>query len=211
MAVKLWQNIATVVDNDIKKVDGYAAKSQDKTINQVVQGPKGLMPAQNSLIIDPKNPDNMYFVMTRDAFSEIYRAPRRNPTIGAYGVMKSTDGGYHWQSSNQGIHAGASLRTITFDPANSNILYTAATDEQGGLYKSIDQGKNWQRVSIPNVIKSVNNVFIDRNTKAIFISAGGFYQGEYEEGGAWRSIDNGATCSNRSLKRLWYCKLNPHL
>ncbi|WP_158971596.1 sialidase family protein [Paraglaciecola sp. L3A3] len=190
---KSWENIATVVENDIKKVDGYAAKSQDQTINQVVQGPKGLMPAQNSLIIDPNNPDNMYFVMTRDAFSEIYRAPRRNPTKGDYGVMKSTDGGYNWQSSNQGIHAGASLRTITFDPADSNTLYAAATDDQGGLYKSSNQGKNWHRVTIPTVIKSVNNVFVDRNTQAIYISAGGFYTGKYAEGGAWRSLDNGNT------------------
>ncbi|WP_440874819.1 VPS10 domain-containing protein [Thalassotalea sp. PLHSN55] len=190
---KTWENIASVVENDIKTDGGYAKKSQDKVIKKVIQGPKGLLPAQNSLIIDPKNPDNMYFVMTKDAFSEIYRAPRRNPTKGNYGVMKSTDGGYNWQNSNNGIHDGASLRTIVFDPQNSNTLYAAATDEKGGVYKSVDQGKNWKKLAIPAVIKSVNNVFVDRNNQHIYISAGGFYTGDYKEGGAWRSTDQGKT------------------
>lgn len=191
---KTWENIATLLDNKVDKENSENGQTiVSKNSGQVIQGPPGLLPAHNSLIIDPQQPKNMYLAVTEDAFSEIYRAPRRQPTIGGYGVLKSTDGGYTWQTSNDGFHQGFNLRRIIFDPNNSNILYAATNDENGGLYKSINQGVTWQRMSIPSIIKRVNNVFIDRNTQQLFISTGGFYQGKYEEGGAWRSNDLGET------------------
>ncbi|AWB68914.1 hypothetical protein C2869_04185 [Saccharobesus litoralis] len=188
---KTWQNIASVLEVSSKPSDSNVAGA--KKIAKKIQGPKGMKPAQNSLLIDPNQPNNMFFVAELDAFSEIYRAPRREPTKGGYGFMKSTDGGYNWKVSNKGFHQDASLRRIILDPDNSNIIYAAAADKNGGLYKSVDQGESWQRMTIPANIKSVNNVFIDRNNKHMFISAGGFYDGKYEEGGAWRSTDNGKT------------------
>lgn len=185
---KTWENIATVLDN---KIDQNVVKS--KNIGKVIQGPAGLLPAQDSLLIDPVEPNNMYVAVTKDAFSEIYRAPRREPTVGGFGFMKSDDGGYTWKVSNKGFHEGFSLRRITLDPNNSNKIYAATSDKNGGLYQSNDKGENWSRVSIPSEIKSVNNVFIDKNTNNIFISAGGFYQGTFDEGGAWQSKDSGKT------------------
>ncbi|WP_081579240.1 WD40/YVTN/BNR-like repeat-containing protein [Gayadomonas joobiniege] len=179
---KSWENISTILKvNEQRRSD----------LGQVVQGPPGLIPAQNSLLIDPVNSDNMYLAVTLDAFSEIYRAPRRKPTVGGFGVMKSTDGGYSWQVSNKGFHPQASIRMIALDPNNSKVLYAAASDENGGLYKSIDQGSSWQKMKIPEQISSVNHVFIDANSADIYISAGGFYHGDYEQGGAWRSSDQG--------------------
>lgn len=183
---KTWQNIATVLDVSNEP-------NQLKSLGKIIQGPPGMLPAQNSLLIDPKNPDNMYVAATKEAFSEIYRAPRRQPIKGGFGFLKSTDGGYHWKLSNSGFHDNFSLRRIVFDPNNANTLYAATNDENGGLYKSTDQGENWQKMAIPSGIKSVNNVFIDRNNHHMIISAGGFYSGAYNEGGAWRSKDSGKT------------------
>lgn len=183
---KTWENIATVIENSEREIDS-------KQLGQVIQGPVGMLPAQNSLTIDPVNPENMYFVATRDAFSEIYRAPRRTPSKGGFGFFKSTDGGYTWDVSNQGFHEGFSIRRLALDPANPAVIYAAANDEDGGLYKSTDQGSHWSRVEIPAAINRINNVFIDRNNKQLFISAGDYYDGAYEEGGAWRSEDSGKT------------------
>ncbi|MUH37512.1 hypothetical protein D9O36_16800, partial [Zobellia amurskyensis] len=55
-----------------------------------------------------------------------------------------------------------------------------------------NKGSNWEKMTIPSVINSVNNVFVDRNTKDILISTGQ-RGGSYEEGGVWRSTDKGKT------------------
>ena len=183
---KSWENIATVIENSQRESDS-------SRLGKVIQGPIGMLPAQNSLLIDPVNPDNMYFVATRNAFSEIYRAPRRTPTRGGFGFFRSDDGGYTWALSNSGLHEGFSLRRIALDPDDPNVIYAAANDKNGGLYKSTDRGSHWKRVDTPSVIKSVNNVFIDRNNKHIYISAGDYYEGDFEEGGAWYSKDSGST------------------
>jgi photosystem II stability/assembly factor-like uncharacterized protein len=182
---KSWTNIATVLAN------ANTSEKDSKQLGKVIQGPPGMLPAQNSLRIDPADPDNMYFVATEKAFSEIYRAPRRTPSVGGYGFLRSTDGGFTWELSNHGFHEGFSLRRIILDPDKPAMIYAAANDDNGGLYRSTDRGQNWQRVDIPQEIKAVNNVFIDRNTKQILISAGRPYSGSSEEGGAWRSKDGG--------------------
>ncbi|MFC3122756.1 VPS10 domain-containing protein [Agaribacter flavus] len=181
---KSWQNISTVMET---------SSERNSADGKVIQGPPGMLPASNSLLIDPTNPNTLFFVNERDAFSEIYRAPRREPTKGGYGFMKSVDGGLNWKVSNTGFHENASLRRLAIDPENPNVIYAAAADKNGGLYKTEDQGDTWQRIAIPDPIKSVNNIYIDKQSHELFISAGGFYDGAYEEGGAWRSKDGGET------------------
>lgn len=187
---KTWHNIATVLEVSDEPTDAGQTVVSEKP-GTVIQGPPGLLPAQNSLLIDPVSPENMYFVATRMAFSEVYRAPRREPTLGGFGFFKSADAGYTWKLSNKGFHEGCSLRRIALDPDSPDTILAAANDENGGLYRSPDRGESWERIEIPEVIKSVNNIFIDKITGHWYISAGGFYQGAYEEGGAWRSRDAG--------------------
>ncbi len=181
-----WQNIAKVLDVSEERTDTGRP-------GLVIQGPPGMLPAQNSLLIDPVSPDNMYFVATRNAFSEVYRATRREPIQGGYGFLKSEDAGFTWRLSNDGFHEGVSLRRIVLDPDDPSVILAAASDENGGLYRSTDGGQTWARTEIPETIKSVNNIFIDRHTGHWYVSAGGFYTGAYDEGGAWRSTDGGRT------------------
>ena len=178
-----WENISTIFEKSMEQ----------PRPGKVIQGPPGLLPAQNSLLADPHNPEYMYFVATREANSEIYRAPRRQPARGGYGFFRSTDAGRTWELRNNGFHEGFSLRRLAMDPVDPSILYAAANDENGGLYKSTDRGSNWTRMAIPEGVRSVNNVFIDRNTHCLYIATGGFYKGGPDNGGAWRSRDGGAT------------------
>ncbi|WP_245906993.1 VPS10 domain-containing protein [Reichenbachiella versicolor] len=169
---KTWENIATIFDVKSPLHRGLAA--------------------QNSLTIDPQNPDNMYFCSTHQMISEVGGGKGPKLTKGGYGFYRSFDGGYTWELSNKGFHDKFSIRRIILDPDNPKVIYAASNDNNGGLYKSTDKGTSWKKMTIPSVIKSVNNVFIDRNTKDIFISTGR-RMGTYEEGGVWSSSDKGKT------------------
>ena len=181
-----WANIGTLFTPGIPDPDEPIGDTLGK-------GPPGLLPAHNSLLIDPVEPDNMYVAVTQEPFTEIYRAPRRAPGQGGFGVMLSRDGGRNWQVSNAGLHEGASIRRLAMDPANPRLLYAAANDRSGGLYRSDDAGESWSRIALPASITSVNNVFVDPANGALYIATGYAYDSTMEAGGAWRSRDGGTT------------------
>lgn len=67
------------------------------------------------------------------------------------GILKSTDGGASWVVLGSGfpadnvgnaynLFAGQDINVIIVDPANSNMLYLAASN---GLFRSTDGGRNW--------------------------------------------------------------------
>lgn len=186
---KTWKNIATIFDADVP-------------LHQ-------RLVFQNSLSIDPKNPDNMYFCATRNPISEVAGPYAKKLTKGNYGFYRSTDGGYTWKLSNNGFHPGASIRRIMMDPANPKVIYAAANDKNGALYKSTNQGKSWESISIPSKIQTVNNVYIDRNNHHLFISCGN-EQATDLGGGVWRSKDGGKKWEKIfDLPFIWQCETSP--
>ncbi|WP_440876052.1 VPS10 domain-containing protein [Thalassotalea sp. PLHSN55] len=186
---KTWENIATIFEADNGSWQNVAT--------------------QNSLIIDPVNPDNMYFCATYMRVSEIHNGRGTKLTKGGYGFYRSSDGGYTWELSNNGFHKGASVRRIIMHPDDPEILYAALNDNNGGLYKSINKGRSWEKLKIPAVIKAVNNVFIDRHTKEMLISTGR-RNGSYEEGGVWRSKDDGVTWQQIfKAPFVWQAEISP--
>lgn len=168
---KTWENIATILEGS----------------NPLYRG----LVAQYSLTIDPENPKNMYFCTIRKPISEVSTSVSTNIlTKGGCGFYRSSDAGYTWELSNNGFHKGASVRRIIMDPKKPSTLYAALNDPKGGLYKSTNKGGKWKKVKTPSSIKSVNNVFIDRNSQSIYIAAGR-KTGTIEEGGVWKSKNKG--------------------
>ncbi|WP_366185583.1 T9SS type A sorting domain-containing protein [Flavobacterium ovatum] len=170
---------------------------------------------QNSLLIDPNNPNNMYFCATRRAISEVGTSVDESVlTKGGYGFYRSTDAGFTWTLSNSGLPASTgSIRRITMDPANTNTIYASvnqfSNSDPGGLYKSINNGQSWTQMTIPSAIKSVNNFFIDRNTGFMFISAGS-RSGALSAGGVWKSADNGANWTRIfESPYIWQTEVSP--
>ncbi|WP_157961114.1 VPS10 domain-containing protein [Lutibacter citreus] len=167
---------------------------------------------QYSLTIDPENPNNIYFCVIANPIAEV--SGKLLPTdFKTLGVMKSSDEGKTWSTMNNGLPDNASVRRLKIDPANSSTLYAALNEspkgEKGGLFKTTDKAKNWSKVSIPSEIKSVNNVFIDRNTNYIFISCGR-YEGTFNEGGVWRSKDNGTSWEKIfDMPYVWQTETSP--
>ncbi|WP_066631068.1 VPS10 domain-containing protein [Labilibacter marinus] len=185
---KTWDNIATIFE---------ASSGISASINQV-----------QSLMCDPVNPDNMYFT---SIYSEIGTKNSVSLTKGDYGVYRSNDGGFTWNVSKPDPTEGASVRRITMDPDNPQIIYAALNRYQidGGLYKSTDGAVSWTKMTIPAEIISVNNVFIDRNTKHILISCGS-RSGTYNTGGVWRSKDNGSTWEKIfKAPYVWQAEVSP--
>ena len=167
---------------------------------------------QYSLTIDPDDPKNIYFCVMSKPIAEVSSKllPEDFTTLG---VIKSSDEGKTWSTMNNGFPTDFSVRRLKMDPANSSTLYAALnegpTGQKGGLYKSTDRAGNWSKITIPTEIKSVNNVFIDRNTKHIFISCGR-YEGTFNEGGVWRSKDNGSTWAKIfDMPYVWQTEVSP--
>ena len=68
------------------------------------------------------------------------------------GVFKSTDGGKTWQPANQGITARTGetgeiipIFCLTIDPHNPDVLW-AGTQNQRGVFKSVDGGASWKEM-----------------------------------------------------------------
>ncbi|WP_075589659.1 T9SS type A sorting domain-containing protein [Labilibacter marinus] len=161
----------------------------------------GDMMFQYNLTVDYTNPENIYFVMPENAITEV--SSNNVPDgFNDFGIYKSSNGGVSWTIEDTGLPADASVSRLKMHPENSSTLYAALNESKtgvaGGLYKSTDKGANWHKMTIPSVIKAVNNIHIDKTTKDLYISCGR-YIGSFEEGGVWKSTDNGA-----SWKKIFY-------
>lgn len=201
---------------------GWLRKSIDggKTWFNVVQlfdtdnGSWEATASQFSLKIDPVNPDNMYFTAIYMPIScGTNSGPGKDLTKGEYGVYYSYDGGESWNVSNKDFPEGSSVNRIILDPDNPEVLYAALNQWRNsdpyGLYMSADKAKTWTEVTIPSEIRSVNNVFIDRNTKYMYISCGA-RTGAYDAGGVWRSKDKGDTWELFfKAPYVWYTETSP--
>jgi len=201
---------------------GWLRKTTDggKTWNNVVQlfNSNNLLheetATQNSLLIDPVNPNNMYFTATYKPIScGTNSGPGPDLSLGQYGVHRSVNGGNTWTVINNGFPENASVNRIILDPENPETLYAAVNqwtnNDSYGLYKSINKGDTWVKMDIPSQIRSVNNIFIDAKTKYMYMSCGA-RTGAYEAGGVYRSKDNGASWELLfQAPYVWYAETSP--
>jgi photosystem II stability/assembly factor-like uncharacterized protein len=94
------------------------------------------------LAVSRSNPDIIY-VGTGEANN-------RNSSPWGGGVFKSTDAGKTWQFV--GLKETHHIGRVIIDPENPDVVYVAAvghlwgTNEERGVFKTIDGGKTWQKV-----------------------------------------------------------------
>jgi photosystem II stability/assembly factor-like uncharacterized protein len=128
---------------------------------------------------------------------------RQSSSIGG-GVWGTRDGGKTW--SNLGLEETQSIGRIAVDPTNPNVVFVAAvghlfgSNEERGLYKSIDGGKTWKKAKYIDADTGFNDVQIDPvNPKIIYATS---YQrrrtwwgvnGGGPGSGLWKSVDAGET------------------
>src|SRR4051812_27443690 len=79
---------------------------------------------------------------------------RGNVSEGLGGMWRSDDGGRTWE--NVGLKDGRHIIRIVIHPRNPNIVWAAVMghlfgpNEERGIYKTVDGGKNWKKVLYVN-------------------------------------------------------------
>ena len=84
---------------------------------------------------------------------------------------------------------------IAVDPSNSNTYYVGAP--AGGIWKSLDAGKNWSPLtdSLPQI--GVSGIAIHpTDSNIIYIATGDDDAGDSYAVGVWKTIDGGTTWNN---------------
>ena len=162
------------------------------------------------IVIHPINPDIVYAAV----LGNIYK-----PTV-ERGVYKSTDGGKNWKKvlfSN----ADSGAVELVMDPTNPRVLYastwrvnrTPYSLNSGGegyaLWKSTDEGQNWEEISLNEGFASGILGIMGVTVSPINPQKVWAIVENKDEGGVYLSEDGGTTWNNindsRALRqRAWY-------
>ncbi len=96
------------------------------------------------------------------------------------GIVKSTDGGEHWQV--KGLTETNFVEAIAVNPANNNEILVGAGYSYGRIYKSTDGGNTWQ-VKVSGIAFVQDIVYDPRNSRWVYAATEGY--------GVLRSFDGG--------------------
>ncbi len=144
------------------------------------------------IVIHPHNPNIVYVAAVGHVFGP---DPNR-------GVYMTTDGGKTWKKVLYiDEYHGAS--DLEIDPRNPNILYAGmwyfqrkpwtftSGSEKGGLYRSIDGGKTWKKVTqgLPKLMGRIGVKVAPSNPNIVYVIA----EAREEDGILFRSEDRGET------------------
>jgi photosystem II stability/assembly factor-like uncharacterized protein len=163
------------------------------------------------LAIHPQDPDLVYAAVLGNIFGP-------NPERGVY---RSEDGGKNWENI-MSISDSTGAVAIDMDPNNPRILYAGFWraerkpwtlidgSTEGGVYKSVDGGDNWDRVKggLPNegLLGKVEIAVSPANSDRIWVmqqakkeEAGGLYRSD-DGGKSWKRVNG----EHKLRQRQWY-------
>ncbi len=98
---------------------------------------------------------------------------RSNVSVGD-GVYKSTDGGEHW--THMGLAATGRISRIVIHPRNPDIVYVAALghthapQQERGIYRTMDGGRNWERVLFADENTGASDITMDPNNPRVLFA-----------------------------------------
>ena len=130
----------------------------------------------------------------------------RSNVIAGKGMYKSIDGGATWQ--HIGLDDTGHIGAVEINPENHNVVYVAAigqafnANQERGLYKTVDGGRNWEQVLYISDETGISDVeLLPGNPEIVFATAWKAERkpwtiisgGENEEGGLFKSVDGGAS------------------
>ncbi len=150
-----WQRLSPANSDDIKNIESIAVDPKDP--NTVYAGTWHLAWKTSDAGVNWQH-INKGMIDDSDVFSVI--VDHDNPSVvfasACSGIYKSETAGNLF-TKIQGIPFTARrTRVLKQDPTNENVVYAGTTE---GLWKTTDLGKQWKRVSSPEVV--VNDVLVD--------------------------------------------------
>ncbi len=129
----------------------------------------------------------------------------------AGGVWKTTDGGINWKpmfdkATAEG-KASPSIGAIAVSESDPNVIYVGTGEAcirgniigGNGVYKSIDAGKTWKFVGLPDTRAIGRLIVHPRNPDIAYVAALGHPYGTNTERGIFRTTDGG-----KSWQRVLY-------
>src|SRR5882724_8036443 len=127
------------------------------------------------------------------------------------GIYRSSDAGRTW--THLGLQDGQQIPALAIDPTNPDRLFAAVLghpygpNEERGIYRSTDGGKNWQKVLYKDANTGGADVLIDpSNPQVVYASLWEARLGPWEDsnsyegtgGGMFKSTDGGGTWNKLS-------------
>ena len=137
------------------------------------------------LAMDPSNPNLIYATLW-----QIRRKPWTFDSGGkGSGLFQSTDGGDSWTeiTHNEGLPKGIIGRIgVTISPANPERVWAIVEAAEGGVYRSDNGGKKWQRTNSENTLRQrawyYSHIFADpKSAEAVYVL----------NTSMWKSVDGG--------------------
>ena len=137
------------------------------------------------LAMDPSNPNLIYATLW-----QIRRKPWTFESGGkGSGLFQSTDGGDTWTeiTRNEGLPKGVLGRIgVTISPANPERVWAIVEAAEGGVYRSDDGGKKWQKTNSDNTLRQrawyYSHIFADpKSIETVYVL----------NTSMWKSVDGG--------------------
>ncbi len=170
------------------------------------------------VVVAPSNP-NVLYVGSGEGLQ------RPDLSVGN-GIYKTLDGGKTWE--NTGLQEAQQIGGLAIDPKDENRVFAAVLGHpygpnlERGVYRTLNGGKNWEKVLFLDENTGAIQVTIDPNNSAIIYAdlwAG--RQGPWENGawngkesGLFKSVDGGTTwkkltkglpTTEQGLGRIGFC------
>ncbi len=170
------------------------------------------------VVVAPSNPDIIY-VGSGEGLQ------RPDLSVGD-GVYKSNDAGKTW--INTGLKDAQQIGGLAIDPTNENRVFAAAlghpygANKERGIYRTLDGGKNWEKVLFIDENTGAIQVTIDpKNTNIVYADLWAGRLGPWENGAwngkesglfksidggsTWKKLTNGLPTTQQGLGRIGFC------
>lgn len=153
-------------------------------------------PSIGAIRVAPSDPDIIYVGTGSDGL--------RSNVISGKGVYRSNDAGKTW--TDIGLKETGHIGAVEVDPFNPNVVYVAAIgngfapNEERGIFKSTDGGKNWEKILYLSDTVGFSDIEMHPNNPDVLYA--GAWRGERKpwtiisggrQGGVYRSVDGGQT------------------
>jgi len=117
------------------------------------------------------------------------------------GLWKTSNNGVTWEPVTDSMGTIASVGAVAVASSNSQIVWVGGGDQANarssmsgdGVFKSIDGGKTWQAMGLPDSHHIARIVIHPKNPDIVYVAAMGHLFSRNAERGVFRTMDGGKT------------------